>query len=100
MALSEKVFWKVYAGVVGAATLVISQKLVTKAWEAVTGDEPPDPNDPDTPLSSAVSWAVASGLGVGMSQLVMNRFVQRRWLKNMGHRAPGDLSNKLDLGKK
>ncbi|TRY19362.1 DUF4235 domain-containing protein [Tessaracoccus rhinocerotis] len=100
MALSEKVFWKIYAGVLGAATLVISQKLVTKAWEAATGDEPPDPNDPETPLAPAVSWAIASGLGVGISQLVMNRFVQRRWLKNMGHRAPGGLTNKLDLKKK
>lgn len=100
MALSEKVFWKIYAGVLGAGTTLVAQKLVTKAWEAATGDEPPDPNDPDTPLTSAVIWAIASGLGVGMSQLVMNRFVQRRWLKNMGHRSPGGLSNKLDLSKK
>ena len=97
MALSEKLLWKVYAGLFGAATTVIAQKVVTMAWEAVTGDSPPDPNDPDTPITQALIWAAASGLGVGMSQLLMNRFVQRRWLRNMGHAAPTNLVNKLDL---
>ncbi|MCC2592821.1 DUF4235 domain-containing protein [Tessaracoccus sp. OS52] len=97
MAVSEKIFWKIYAGVLGATTTLVAQKLVTKIWEATTGDEPPDPNDPETPLSSALIWAISSGLGVGVSQLVMNRFIQRRWLRNMGHNAPGRLINKLDL---
>lgn len=100
MAVSEKIFWKIYAGVIGTATTMVAQKLVTKAWEASTGDEPPDPNDPDTPLTHAVIWALASGLGVGMAQLTMNRLVQKRWNKNMGHSAPGRLKNKLDLDKK
>lgn len=100
MAVSEKIFWKIYAGVLGAATTMAAQKLVTKVWEATTGDEPPDPNDPDTPLTQALIWALASGLGVGVAQLTMNRFVQKRWVRNMGHKAPGPLKNKLDLGKK
>lgn len=97
MGASEKLLWKLYAGAVGAATTIVAQKLVTLAWEAATGDEPPDPNDPETPLVSAVSWALASGVGVGMAQLIMNRFVQSRWLANMGHQGPSKLSNKLDL---
>lgn len=100
MSVSEKVFWKVYAGVLGAATTLVAQKLVTKAWQASTGSEPPDPNDPETPMSQALIWAVSSGLGVGVAQLVMNRFLQRRWQKNMGHPAPGRLGNKLDIGRK
>lgn len=100
MAVSERIFWKIYAGVIGTATTMVAQKLVTKAWEASTGDEPPDPNDPDTPLVHAIIWAVASGLGVGMAQMTMNRYMQKRWNKNMGHGAPGRLKNKLDLDKK
>lgn len=100
MAISEKIFWKVYAGVLGAATTVVAQKLVTKVWEASTGSEPPDPNDPETPLTQAMIWAISSGLGVGMTQLAMNRFVQRRWARNMGRPAPGKLGNKLDINKK
>ena len=100
MSMTEKVLWKVYAGVLGAASTLIAQKLVTKVWEMSTGDEPPDPNDPDTPITKALIWAAASGLGVGMSQLVMNRFMQQRWVANMGHKAPSARLNKLDISKK
>ena len=100
MGLSEKLLWKLYAGLLGAATTLIAQKLVTKIWELSTGDTPPDPNDPDTPLTQALIWAASSGLGVGLTQLAMNRFMQRRWLASTGHMAPGGLANKLDLSKK
>lgn len=100
MGLSEKVLWKVYAGVLGAVTTLVAQKLVQKVWEVSTGDTPPDPNDPDTPMVQALIWAASSGLGVGIAQLTMNRFMQRRWIANMGHPAPGSLANKLDLSKK
>lgn len=40
---------------------------------------------------------MASGLGVGIAQLTMNRFVQRRWVANFDHKSPGTLRNKLDL---
>lgn len=97
MAMTEKLMWKLYAGAIGAATTLVAQKLVTKIWEASTGDTPPDPNDPDTPLSQAMIWAIASGLGVGIAQLTMNRVVHRRWAANFGHKSPGSLRNKLDL---
>lgn len=97
MAVTEKLMWKVYAGVVGAVTTIVSQKLVTKIWEASTGDTPPDPNDPDVPLTKALIWAAASGLGVGMTQLIMNRMVANRWARNFDHKSPGKLRNKLDF---
>ncbi|MDO5066268.1 MAG: DUF4235 domain-containing protein [Propionibacteriaceae bacterium] len=97
MAVEEKLLWKIYAGAVGAITTLVAQKLVTKAWEAATGDVPPDPNDPDTPLTQAVIWAAASGLGVGMAQLTMNRFMHNRWQSTMGHKGPGRLRNKMDM---
>ncbi len=100
MGMSEKVLWKVYAGVLGAVTTIVAQKVVQKVWELSTGDVPPDPNDPDTPLTQALIWAASSGLGVGMAQLAMNRFVSRRWVSNMGHAAPSRLANKLDLSRK
>ena len=90
MAVEEKILWKIYAGVLGAATTLL-------AWEAATGDVPPDPNDPDTPLTQALIWALCSGVGVGMAQLTMNRYMQRRWFSNTGRRSPGRLRNKMDL---
>lgn len=97
MALTEKLMWKFYAGAIGAATTIVAQKLVTAAWEASTGDTPPDPNDPDTPLTQALIWAIASGVGVGVAQLVANRYVHRRWIVNFDHKSPGKLRNKLDF---
>ncbi len=99
MGMTEKVLWKVYAGVLGAASTIVAQKVVTKIWEVSTGDEPPDPNDPDTPLTKALIWATASGLGVGISQLAMNRFMQKRWVSNTGHKAPSKQKNKIVISK-
>ena len=97
MAVEEKVLWKIYAGVLGASTTFVAQKLITKAWETATGDVPPDPNDPETPLTQALIWALCSGLGVGMAQLTMNRYMQRRWFSNTGHKGPGKLRSKMEL---
>ena len=97
MAATEKLMWKVYAGAIGAVTTIVAQKVVTKVWVASTGDNPPDPNDHETPLTQALIWAAASGLGVGVAQLVMNRYVARRWVANFSHPSPGRLRNKLDF---
>lgn len=99
MAVTEKVLWQIYAGALGAVSTIAARKLITKAWEVATGDEPPDPNDPETPLVQAIIWALASGVGVGMTQLAMNRYMQRHWRLNMGQKAPGKRRNKLDLEK-
>jgi len=32
-----------------------------------------------------------------MAQLTMNRYMQRRWFSNTGHKSPGQLRNKMDL---
>ena len=100
MKLTEKVIWNVYSGVLGALATFIAQKLITAAWQAATGEEPPDPNDPETPGFQAVIWAASSGVGVGVTQIMINRFVQRRWSSNMGQGAPGGLKNLLDAGAK
>ena len=88
MGPSQKLVWKLYAGVLGAVTTFASQKLVSLAWKAVTGDEPPSPTDPETPLREALSWALASAIGVGVTQIVTQRFAARRWSDEMGSEAP------------
>ncbi|MFT3861284.1 DUF4235 domain-containing protein [Micropruina sp.] len=88
MNMSQKLLWNIYAGAVGALTIVVTQKAVRGAWKVATGDEPPDPNDPATPLSEALIWALAGGIGIGISQLLVNRFAATRWEKAMGTPAP------------
>ncbi len=89
MNTSQRLIWNIYAGIVGAITTVAAAKLVSKVWELTTGDEPPLPNDPEVPLRRAITWAVASGLGVGLAQLLMNRFAASQWTRIMGTRVPG-----------
>ena len=96
MGPSQKLIWKLYAGVLGAVTTFAAQKLVTMAWKTVTGDEPPSPTDPRTPLRQALSWALASAIGVGVTQIVTQRFAARRWSDEMGTEAPGG-PNRLKL---
>ena len=89
MGPSQKLIWKLYAGVLGAVTSFAALKLVTLLWKTVTGNEPPTPTDPRTPLSQALSWALASAIGVRVTQIVTQRFAARRWSDEMGTEAPG-----------
>ncbi|HEY9291984.1 MAG TPA: DUF4235 domain-containing protein [Microlunatus sp.] len=97
MGTSSKLVWKVYMGVLGAATTIAAQKAITVAWKQVTGKTPPSPTDPDTPLAEAASWALASGIGVGVTQFVVTRFAAGRWAKDMGTKAPKIPQIKLKL---
>jgi hypothetical protein len=86
---SQRLVWNIYAGLIGAITTVAAAKLVSKAWELSTGEQPPAPNDPEVPLRRALTWAVASGLGVALAQILMNRFAASQWTRVMGTPAPG-----------
>ncbi len=88
MNISQKLVWNVYAGAAGVLATLVATQAVTKVWQLTTGDEPPEPNDPEVPLRRALTWAIASGLGIGLTQLLVNRFAARQWAKSMGTRAP------------
>ena len=92
MRLADKLLWKLYATVIGAAATFAAQKMIKIAWKTITGHEPPSPGDPDTPLREAVSWAVASAIGVGATQIVTQRLAARRWSSQMGTEAPSGRS--------
>ena len=88
MGPSQKLFWNIYVGVIGAVTTIVAQRLVTTGWKVVTGDEPPSPTDPDTPFVKAASWALASGLGIGVTQLLTQRIAARHWSREIGAGTP------------
>lgn len=85
---SQGLLWKIYTGVLGAVTTLAAQKIVQASWKVVTGEEPPEPSDPDTPLYQAVTWALASAIGIGVVQLLTNRFTARRWRDEIGGESP------------
>ncbi len=95
MSPSQKLLWNLYAGGIAAGTALVAAKAVQAAWRLVTGEEPPEPSDPETPLNQAIIWALASGLGIALAQLLMNRLAADQWTKAMGTPAPK--FNKLSI---
>jgi hypothetical protein len=76
--MNDKILEKAYPAIVGALTTLVAQFLVRKLWKVATGDTPPDPHDPDVPTREAVTWFVASSIGVGVAQMLMGRFANRK----------------------
>ncbi|MCZ6913587.1 MAG: DUF4235 domain-containing protein, partial [Rickettsia endosymbiont of Ixodes persulcatus] len=72
-------------GIVAVIVVVVVVAAFIKAgsvWKYVTGDEEtPQPDDPEISTTKALSWALASGIGIAGSQLLMHRFVNKRWMK-------------------
>ena len=97
MNTSRKLLWNLYAGAVGALTTVLAAKAVNAAWELATGDAAPEPNDPDVPLRRALTWAISSGIGIGLSQLLVNRFAAGQWTRVMGTPTPKFNKTKLKI---
>ncbi|AZZ39545.1 DUF4235 domain-containing protein [Acidipropionibacterium jensenii] len=78
---SDTLFWKIYAGLAGAVTTLVAQKAVSLLWRTVTGDdEPPVSEDLEVSTGKALSWMVASGIGVAASQLLVSRAIRRQQL--------------------
>ncbi len=84
MDIPQKMVWNLYSTGVGIAAAAITKKVVDSAWEFVTGEEPPHPNDPTVPTGQAVAWVVAVAVGVGLSQVLINRFAAKRWSAFVG----------------
>lgn len=60
----------------GVATRKLSMKVLDKAWVRTRHTEPPaDPNSPLVPWGTALSWAAASGVAVGVARLVATKGV-------------------------
>ncbi|MGA4668306.1 DUF4235 domain-containing protein [Propionibacteriaceae bacterium Y1923] len=88
MDLSEKLIQKVYGIALGAVVTIVTQKVLKTAWKLATGNEPPQPGDPEVPTAEAFIWALSSGVGMGAAQLATTRHVARRAMR-MGHDIDG-----------
>lgn len=76
--MTKKLITKLYTGAIGALSMLAVQKVLTLAWRATTGDEPPSQDDPDVPWKDAAIWALASAIGLGLTQLLTTRFTAKR----------------------
>lgn len=71
--------YKIVAGALGAFATYAVQKLIRSGWKQITGQEPPDPTDPEASTMSAVAWVAASAVGVAVAQVVVRRFAANRY---------------------
>jgi hypothetical protein len=74
----SKIGNKLAFAALGAISTMVVQRGLTALWNSLTGEEPPDPNDPEVPTVIALTWAIASGIGLGVVQLLVNRFGVRK----------------------
>jgi hypothetical protein len=82
--------WKVFALGTGLAVGAATRAVLTLAWRAVRGDDPPgNPADRDTPWSGAIVWALASGAALAIARLVAQRGAAEAWRSATGEYPDG-----------
>ncbi len=70
--------------------VAVTKKAVDLGWRWVTGNEPPtDPEDPDLTWKEAVTWALASGVGIAVARLLATRQAAQMWRRWTGELPPG-----------
>ncbi|MDR2895737.1 MAG: DUF4235 domain-containing protein [Propionibacteriaceae bacterium] len=74
----ERVVERIYTAILSALVTFAVSLVIKKAWTAVTGNQPPNANDPEVPTRQAVSWFLASGIGLGVAQLLFHRGMTKR----------------------
>ena len=80
--------FSVAAALVAAA---VAKKAIDKSWTVATGKKPPEnPADPDVDVWEAVSWAVVSGMAVGLARMLAQRRATSYYVRSTGH-LPGQL---------
>lgn len=74
----------------GVVATKVARSVLDKGWEKARGGEPPrNPAVPGVGWTEAISWAVASGVAVGMAKLLATKGAANAWVKATGSLPPG-----------
>jgi hypothetical protein len=77
--------WKGVALGAGAASAMVTRKILRATWRGVSGQDPPvNPASPDTGWREAVVWAVGSAVALGVTRLVAQRGAAAAWKASTG----------------
>jgi hypothetical protein len=87
--LSKKLAWMgVAAGATALGGRIVRQSL-DRAWRVARDEEPPvDPGSRDVPWRDAILWTVATGVVVGLGQLLIRRGIEAGWTRVTGEDPP------------
>jgi len=91
MASGSKV-WSVFSLGAALGAAAVAKKTLNTSWKAATGKNPPaNPADPDVDVWEAVSWALVSGMAVGLARMLAQRRATSYYVRSTGH-LPGQLA--------
>ena len=75
------------------AATIAARKAMTATWKISTGKQPPtNPEHPDVSMAEAASWAIASGVAVGLARMLASRKAAEYYRRSTGH-LPANLSD-------
>ena len=77
---SKELRWKAISYGAGALAGLVTQRLIDTAWKGLGhASRPPVPADRRSSWPKALSWAVATGVGMGVSRLLAIRTAAVVW---------------------
>lgn len=80
MQTRKKIGWTVTSYAAGAAATMVTRRVLTLAWRTTQHTPPPDdPADRNTSWAPALTWAIASGVGMGVARLLAVRGASKAW---------------------
>lgn len=80
MSFAKKYGWKTLTIGLGALTGLATQRVLEVPWKAMRGSGPPKvAADRRSSWADALSWAVATGVGVGVARLLALRTAAALW---------------------
>jgi len=80
MPYAKRYGWKALTIGLGVLAGLVTQRALEVPWKLVQGSTPPKVlADRRSPLFDAMSWAIASGVGVGVARLLVIRAAAGVW---------------------
>lgn len=80
MSFAKKYGWKTLSLGLGALTGLVTQRVLEVSWKALRGSTPPKvAADRRSSWADALSWAVATGVGVSVARLLALRSAAVLW---------------------
>ena len=76
---TKKLGWKAISYGAGALAGLVTQRVLEAAWKASRHAAPPVAADRDSSWVQALSWAIATGVGIGVARLLAIRTAAVVW---------------------
>jgi hypothetical protein len=91
---TKALLWKVVTLACGTAAGLATERVLVIVFERSLGRAAPrDPADRRTPWPEAVSWAAATGVGVGVARAIASRSAAAVWEAATDETPPGVASH-------